>query len=188
MVGNTLVVFAFAVIYVQAITTLPLAMSAKGLSPVEYGVTMSVNGLTILIVQPLVVGWLAKRDHSRVVAIGMILLGAGFGLAAFTDTTWQFICSVLIWTLGEIAFMTVAQTVVAALASPESRGRYNGFHGIAWSAANLAGPLGGAWLLHQFGSTTLWLTCLVVGLAGAAEQLALRPAIRRRAAVTPATA
>ncbi|WP_245930962.1 MFS transporter [Actinokineospora auranticolor] len=181
MVAYTLVVFAFAAVHVQSITTLPLAMGATGLSPSDYGLAIGINGVIVLVLQPLIVGPLAARDHSRVVAVGMALLGAGFGLATLAGVTWQYMASVAVWTVGEVVFMTVAQTIVADLSPPELRGRYNGVHGVAWSAANMLGPLAGTWLLHDFGSTTLWLTCLGTGLAGATGQLLLRPTIRRRA-------
>ncbi len=58
-VGSVLVVFGYAFVYLQAYSTLPLAMGHAGLPPSAYGLAMAVNGLGIVIVQPLIGVWLA---------------------------------------------------------------------------------------------------------------------------------
>lgn len=183
MVGYSLTVLCFAVVYMQGTTTLPLVMTDAGLSPSSYGLTIGLNGVLVLVLQPLLVDRLARREHSAVAAIGLTLIGTGFGLTALADETWQFATSVLVWTLGEIMFMTVAQTIVADIAPPLLRGRYNGLYGTAWSTAKLVAPLGGAWLLYSFGSGALWSCCFAAGLVGAVGQLLLRSAIRRQASL-----
>src|SRR5262249_23249780 len=53
-VGSVLIVFGYALVYLQAFSTLPLAMSRAGLPPSAYGLAMAVNGIGIVVVQPLV--------------------------------------------------------------------------------------------------------------------------------------
>jgi MFS family permease len=73
----------------------------------------------------------------------------------------------------------VAAAVLAALAPPRLRGRYNGVFGLAFSLGYLIAPVAGTRLLAH-GRPALWLTCAAVCAAAAAWQLALGPAIRRR--------
>jgi MFS family permease len=180
MLGYALVIFTFATIYLQGTTTLPIVMREAGLTTTAYGTTIALNGVLIIVVQPLVIGWVADRDSSRVVAAGLTLLGGGFGLAAFAGKTSHFAASVVVWTAGEIVVMTVAQTIVAMLAPPQALGRYNGLYGLAWSLATLSAPLAGFWLFDQGGPFLLWGACFVAGLLAAAGQLLIAPSIRGR--------
>jgi len=67
-------------------------MRQAGLSATAYGLTVAVNGVTIVLVQPVTVSWLTRRDHSRVIAVGQLLVGLGFGLTQFASgvpSTWS---------------------------------------------------------------------------------------------------
>jgi MFS family permease len=184
MLAFTAISLLYACVFIQGTTTLPLVMRLHGLSSAAYGVAIAFNGLTILLAQPVLGRWVGRLDHSVVAAAGMALLGAGFGVAALAEQTWQYAASVAIWTLGEATVMSVAQTIVARLAPVHMRGRYNGVFGATWSGAFLVGPPVGTWLIQSFGGDALWLACLGAGLIGAAAQLALAPAVRSRGVET----
>jgi MFS family permease len=178
-VGSVLIVFGYAFVYLQAYSTLPLAMGRAGLPPSAYGLAMAVNGIGIVIVQPLVVAWLGRHDASRVLAMGMTVVGLGFGLTAAAGSTPVFAATVLVWTFGEIMFAAVSLAIIADLAPRHLRGRYSGFYGTAFSVAALLGPLGGSTLL-ELGSWLPWVTCAALCAASATGALALGPAVRRR--------
>jgi Major Facilitator Superfamily len=57
MVAYLGLTFCFCFVYLQAYTTLPLAMRLHGLSPRSFGLAIAVNGIVIVAVQPLVSGW-----------------------------------------------------------------------------------------------------------------------------------
>ena len=59
LVGLALV---YAVVYSQATAGLPLAMQQAGFKPAAYGITVAVNGIVIVCVQPLVLNWLTRLD------------------------------------------------------------------------------------------------------------------------------
>ncbi|MGW4639867.1 MDR family MFS transporter [Sphaerisporangium sp. NPDC004334] len=181
MVTYVALTLLYTFVYLQAYTTLPLAVTSSGLPASAYGFAMAVNGLLIVVVQPLVGHWLAKRDPSGTLALGMAVCALGFALTAFVSTTAGYAVSVAIWTLGEVVTAGMAGTVVALLAPPHLRGRYSGLFGFAWSAGGLLAPLIGTRLLSA-GQATLWITVGVLGLLAALGQLAIGPAIRRRAA------
>jgi MFS family permease len=181
MVAFTLVVLGNALVYAQTMTMLPVAMTkAAGLSTAQYGTAMALNGVLIVVVQPLVSGWLGRRDPARTFALGLAVMGVGFALTAFVTSTLGLTATIAVWTAGEIVTAGIAGTIVAALAPEELRGRYAGLFGLAWSAAAVLAPLLGGPLL-ELGPRALWFTIGAVGLASAAGMLALGPAIRRRA-------
>ncbi|MFC5753410.1 MDR family MFS transporter [Actinomadura rugatobispora] len=179
MVAYTLITLVYTFVLMQGLTTMPLAMKEQGLGPQAYGLAIAANGLVIIAVQPLVGAWLARRDHSRVLAAGFAVVGLGYGLTTAATTVWAYTGAILVWTLGEVVAASVLQAVVADLAPEHLRGRYSGLYGLSWSGGFLLAPLGGTWLLG-LGAPALWLSCLALGLAAAAAQLALGPAIRRR--------
>ena len=180
MVGYVLITLVYTFVLMQGMTTMPLAMKRDGLGPRDYGIAIAANGVLIIIVQPLVNAWLARRDHSLVMASGAVLVGTGYGLTTLVSSTAGYTATILVWTLGEIIAAAVLQAVVADLAPPDLRGRYSGLYGMAWSGGFLLAPLGGTQLLGAGGPPALWLTCTGLTLGAAVALLALAPAIRRR--------
>ncbi|NRQ39360.1 MFS transporter [Nonomuraea sp. NN258] len=178
MVGFTLVVLGNALVYSQTMTMLPVAM-AKVMSMEQFGLAMALNGVLIVIVQPLVSDWLGRRDAARTLALGIAVMSVGFALTAFVSSTSWLAVTIVVWTVGEIITAGIAGTVVAALAPAHLRGRYAGLFGFAWSAAAVLAPLLGGPLL-ELGPGALWFTIGGVGLVSAAGMLLLGPAIRRR--------
>nr|WP_243716281.1 MFS transporter [Actinomadura darangshiensis] len=182
MVGYVLITLVYTFVLMQGMTTMPLAMKEEGLGPQSYGLAIAANGVLIIIVQPLVNAWLARRDHSLVMVAGFALVGIGYGLTSLASSLAAYTATILVWTLGEIMAASVLQAVVADLAPADLRGRYGGLYGVAWSGGFLLAPLGGTQLLGAGGAAALWLSCAGLALAAAAAQFALAPAIRRRRA------
>ena len=157
MVGLMLVSLMVAFVFLQSLATLPLAMREDGLSPAAYGLVMAVNGIVIVIVQPLVGHRLGRWDPSRVLTFGILLTGLGFGATALASTTLTYAACAVFWTLGEIVIQSVGVAIVAELAPSHLRGRYNGAYGTAAGLAAFVAPLGGTQLL-VLGAPVLWTT------------------------------
>ncbi|MGW4791286.1 MDR family MFS transporter [Nonomuraea sp. NPDC004297] len=180
MVGFTLVMLGNALVYMQTMSMLPVAMTTVvGLSTREFGVAMALNGVLIVIVQPLVSGWLGRRDPARTLALGLAVMAVGFALTTYVTSTLGLAATIAIWTAGEVVTGGIAGAVVATLAPAELRGRYSGVFGFAWSLAAVLAPLIGGPLL-ELGPGALWFTTGGIGLAAAIGMLLLGPAIRRR--------
>ncbi|MFC4906776.1 MDR family MFS transporter [Actinomadura gamaensis] len=185
MVGYTLAAMAYVFVLMQSMTTMPLAMREHGLGPGTYGWVIAINGVVIITVQPLVNAWLTRRDHSLVLAAGMAVVAVGIGCTALASRPWEYAVAVVLWSFGEIMAASVLQAIVAGLAPDHLRGRYSGLYGLAWSGGFMLAPLGGTQLLGLGGSALMWPACGALGLAAAAAQIALGPAVRRRTAVQP---
>ena len=87
--------------------------------------------------------------------------------------------TVVIWTVGEIAAMPVAQTYVADLAPPHLGGRYQGAWGLTFGLALVLAPIVGT-AAYAANPTVLWLSCGALGVVSALLVLGVTP--RRRAA------
>jgi MFS family permease len=175
----TLLVLVYAVLYLQVNLTLPLAITHAGLHASTYGYVISINGVLIVIGQPLAVVLLAHVPRRVSLPIGMALVGGGIAATGLCDRTWQFALTVVVWTIGEIATAGSFQALIASLAPAHMRGRYAGALGIAWGASGLVGPLLGA-STFAYSTALLWWGCLVAGLVAAGGQYWLLGRITRR--------
>jgi MFS family permease len=172
--------FGVAVMFVQSIVALPLYLSARGISTASLGGLMAINGVLIVLLQPLAVGAVERFRRSHVLATGTLLIGAGFGLTALARGAPLYALTIAIWTAGEIVLSPVAPAVVADLAPPPLRGSYQGVYQMAWGASAFVGPVLGSLVLGRAGGEALWLGCLLVGVLTAAGHLASGGAQRRR--------
>ncbi|WP_279494627.1 MDR family MFS transporter [Actinocrispum wychmicini] len=171
----------FGIVFGQATTTLPMAMERSGLAVNSYGIVITANALVIIAVQPLLGPIFARYDHSRILILGMVVLGIGFGSNVFATSLVSYTGSVVIWTLGEIAVTSVNQSIIASLSPRGIDGTYFGLYGVVWSGTFALAPLLGSRLL-SIGPNYLWVACLLLCLGAAAGQRVLAPAIRSRAA------
>jgi MFS family permease len=184
----SLITLFFGIIYMQGNVTLPLDMQAHGLGPRDYGAAIAVNGFLIILVTIPVSNMAAKWPRFETVAVASVLLGLGFGFTALATNLPLFVLSVAIWTLGEIAATSVGPTIIADLSPIELRGVYQGIFGAAWGLSYFIGPLAGGWIYEHWGSSTLWVGCLVIGFLIAFCYLALSaPARRQMAGANPSS-
>ncbi|HVE62549.1 MAG TPA: MFS transporter [Mycobacteriales bacterium] len=174
--------FLYTCVYFQGFITLPLTMVADGLDVKVFGFVIALNGIVIVIVQPLLLGVIVRLPRVPTSAWSIVLVGIGFWLHRFADTGLEHAACVVVWTIGEIGTSSIGSALVADIAPPHLRGRYSGAFGFAFGAAAVVAPIAGTVTFEQLGSNAVWTGCLVVGALGGLAQLALAPGITRRTA------
>jgi MFS family permease len=158
-----------AAVYVQYLSTLPLAMKSAGLETFSYGVVVAINGAMVICFELLMTKLTQRWPMRAVLAVGFTLLGGGLACYALPGGLGVFVTGTLLWSLAEII---EGPTMFAypAKAGPERlRGRYIGAAHAMFGVGSALGPVVGVPLWVQFGSLT-WVIC------GAASMLALIPA------------
>ena len=171
------------ILFMQHTLALPLDMTAHGIPKPVFGSIIALNGIFIVLVQPFLGPFLARFPRSRVLAIGVALLGVGFGLNAVARVAPMYALGVIIWTVGEMFVLPTANAVVADLAPADTRGRYQGAYSLSFGLAAVAAPTVGSQVMQRFGATTLWTGAFALGMLVALGQLALaRPLERARQA------
>jgi MFS family permease len=165
----------------------PLAahMTWQGFSPATYGMVIAVNGILIIALQPLVAGWIARFDPSRILAAAALLYGAALGLHGMATVALAHAGAVAIWTLGEIIEAPTKSAIVAAMAPVDARGRYTGMLVMSWGLGLFVGPRLGTWIWQERGPEVLWSGCVVACAVIAVLLVATAPARRRRLARVP---
>jgi MFS family permease len=156
------------VAFAQVITALSLDMRAHGLPLASIGWLMALNGVYIVVAQPLALRFVRGRGHVEWLVAGCVLTGLGLGATALAGGAVVYALSAVVWTLGEIGFSTASPALVADFAPVAQRGAYQGTYQLAWGTASVLAPTLGTFVLARFGSRALWLGCLAVCFVAAA--------------------
>lgn len=170
-----------ALVFLQHISMLPIAMADSGLSPATYGSVIALNGVLIVFGQLFVPRLVKGRSRSHVLALATLVMGLGFGLTAFADVAWFYGLTVLIWTVGEMLNSPSNATLIAELSPAELRGRYQGVFSLSWQVAAAVAPMLGGVVREQAGNSALWLGCAAIGVLTTVAHLVSGPARERRA-------
>jgi len=175
-------VFCFALVFMQHMSTLPVQMVDDGLDPSQYGIVISLNAVLIVIVTVPLTRWVARFPTARALAVAALFVGAGFAATAWASTMTAYALTVIVWTIGELIASSIGPAVVADLSPESMRGRYQGCFTLTFSVAALVAPIGGGWVYDNLGQTTLWLGCGLVSAVAAVGHLLAGPARERRLA------
>lgn len=185
MLGLVASVIASAVVYLQAFSTLPLVFARDDLGPGSYGAALALNGVLIVLLQPLLLGLLGRRSRAPLLLTAMLLQGAGFGLTAFADDLRGHLLAITVWTLGEILQAGQLGALVASIAPPHLRGRYMGVFGLSFGTAAFLGPLVGTQVLERLGENSLWSGAFGLCLAAGVGLVRVSQAADRRLVSAP---
>jgi MFS family permease len=158
--------------FVQVLVTLPLDMRAHGLGIGQIGWLLGLNGVFIVIGQPIALRALRRFGHVQWLVAGAVLTALGLGTNAFAgDGLLVYVLAAALWTAGEIGVSSSAPALVADFAPADRRGAYQGTYQLGWAVAMTVAPLLGSLVLARLGAPALWLGCLGVCLAAAALHL-----------------
>ncbi len=171
-----------AIVYIQYVAVLPLAMRAAGLALIWYGGVVALNGL-IVITCELLMTKLTQRLPARIVAmVGFILLGGGMAIYALPWGVAAFVIGTLVWSLAEIVAGPTLFAYPGMAGPARLRGRYMGTAQAMFGVGSAIGPVIGVTIWDAIG-TPVWLLC---GAACAAAMAAASWGIRRPAVQTAA--
>jgi MFS family permease len=171
-------------VFVQFGYALPLDMRAHGLGEESFALVAALNGVVVVLLQPVQAAVGMQGDPSRRLAASALLFGLGYGLNALAGHAPAplavYVAGMILWSVGEVIGFPYAALLVAEIAPESLRGRYQGAFSMCWGLAFTLAPLVGGGLLAAGGPVVLWSACLAAGLAVAAGHLSAAPARRRR--------
>jgi predicted MFS family arabinose efflux permease len=156
-------------VFFQIMSTLPLYFREVYRFPEDtIGILLALNALVIVGVEMVLVRALERLDHLVVVGVGCLALGLGFGLMPLGSGTLFAAFTVLVWTVGEMLSVPMANSVATTRAPVGSGGRYLGAYFLAFSGAFVLAPTVGTAVYQSLGSGVLWF-----GVAGLGATLCL---------------
>ena len=166
-------IFFAAVLYMQSATTFALQVKAQGFTNETYGLLLSLNGLIVVLFELPLSAITQRHPTTRMVALGALLVGAGFFLVGWSHTLFALIACTAIFTFGEIVSSPPMAVFVADRSPQHLRGRYQAAFGTMFGLAAVVGPVAGTAAFHRQ-PTLLWGACGALGLIAAALALAAR--------------
>jgi MFS family permease len=150
-------------VYIQSTVGLPLHVTAVGRSAADFGLLIGLNGLLVLVFELPITSLVSKRRMEYVLTIGNLLTGVGLALTGVATSMVWLAGTVLLWTLGEMMYSSVANAYLGGLSKPNMVGRYQGLYGVALTLGTGTGPLLGG-VIYALQPWVLWLVVGVVGL------------------------
>ena len=182
MIGLTVVL---ASCLFQFFSTLPLYFREEiGLPESRIGALLSLNALTIVAFEMVLIHAVRDLDRMRLSGAGAFLVCAGFALVPHGTALGYLALTILVWTLGEMLVLPILNVVAAERAGPGFEGQYMGLYAMAYSIAFILAPVTGTFVYERLGSTALWhgmgVVGLILGLSFVALSRFFRPGPRRK--------
>lgn len=162
-----LITILFACCFFQLFNNLPVYFRNElHFSEPFIGMLMSANGIIIVLVEMVLVYKLeGKRNNMYYISVGVLLVGVSFLILNIPSAAVPLaICMIVLVTFGEILSMPFMNSYWIARTQPSNRGQYAALYTMAWSLAQVLGPMGGAQIAEHFGFNVLWWAVGLVSL------------------------
>lgn len=156
LVGGYLITW---LVYSQWATTISTHALSLGLTLREYSFIWTINGLLIVIGQPIIKP-LIKRLEKQLKAqmiIGTVIFIISFIVVSFAGSFQMFIVSMVILTFGEMIVWPAIPTLASQLAPKGRDGFYQGIVNSAATIGRMIGPLAGGVLVEIYGMKMMLL-------------------------------
>ncbi len=173
-------IFFMSLGFCQVFSVLALSTKGNGLTPSQYGMIMSLNGLLILLIELPITHWLKQFAPKRVLAAGFVLIGIGLLAFGFAENVTGYIAAMVVFTLGEIVALPVGMAYSSDLAPEKFRGRYLGLRGITWGLAGCVAS--GGLIIYDHLGASVWFIAGISSIV-AAPLICLPARISRRRAI-----
>ncbi|WP_433544114.1 MFS transporter (plasmid) [Streptomyces sp. CA-294286] len=172
----------FALIAMQIMMALPLALERRGFEAADAGLLFTTSALSVVAAQPLLrLRLFASLRDSPSLALAYLVMAAGLSWYAVADTLPQFVLATVVWSLGEAIVLGRVLGVVAGLAPPGGADRYLASYGVSWGIATVAAPVVATQLLTHAGVGRLWgVPAAVLLVLAVAQLLVVGPVVAHR--------
>lgn len=153
-------VFFFAFCFFQFFVTLPPFYNSEWkLSKDFIGLLMGANGLVIVIFEMIIIFSLErKRSNLFYITRGIFLIGISFLILNLVNVDYKLLALLfmLLITFGEIISMPFMNSYWIERTTSQNRGQYAALYTVAWSSAQIVGPVVCGQIAEHWGYNMLW--------------------------------
>ena len=151
-------------VFFQSLAAMPLFL-VRDLHFTEagFGALLAINTVIIILVEVPLNSAMADWSHRRSLALGALLVGAGFGALVFVRGDFGAAATIVLWTFGEMILLPASAAFVSDIAPREQSGAYMGLYTMGFSVALAIGPWLGTQTLDNFGSAAVWIGTFCCG-------------------------
>ncbi|UXR72665.1 MFS transporter [Staphylococcus sp. IVB6238] len=157
------VMFAFCwIAYVQWQTTIASFTQQIGISMPQYSLLWTINGVMILLGQPLIlpVIQMLRGQMKKQLYVGLFILIISFFVTSFAMSFSIFVVGMVIMTFAEMFIWPAVPTIADQLAPIGRQGVYQGIVNAASTVGKALGPLLGGLIVDYFDMQTMFLSMI----------------------------
>ncbi len=158
--------FWVGLIIVQGSATYPVfiydAFPLWGVKAVA--ILFTLNAFLIALFQVPAVNFFRHNNKVFMIGIGAFLIGLGIFVLGFSPVFLLAIISCIIYTTGEMLFMSFAQYACYEHAAENKKGQSIGMFQSTYATSVVIGPTVGSFIYHTLGANTLWYLSGTIGL------------------------
>ncbi len=144
-------------------------------SAATYGILFTINTVLIIFVEVPLNNSLTHWSDKKLLSIGALLCGIGFGSMAFAKDIYSIGLTIVVWTFAEMIVFPVSSAYMSEIAPKSRSGEYMGIYQTVFNLAYTLGPWLGTAVLQHFGSSTLWICTFIFGVISSMMMLGLKP-------------
>lgn len=139
-------------------------MTNMGIPFYAYSMLWTLNGVLIIIGQPLVNKLSPYVRLSNQILVGLLIFASSFLFLVFARTMWAFVIDFVILTVGEMASFAGLPAWISQLTTIEETGHYQGLLNITMSVGRAIGPLYGGLVIDQGNYQELFVSVFLMML------------------------
>ncbi|CAM4103335.1 MFS transporter [Staphylococcus schweitzeri] len=152
------------VAYIQWESTIASFTQSINISMAQYSVLWTINGIMILVAQPLIkpILYLLKGDLKKQMFVGIVIFMLSFFVTSFAENFTIFVVGMIILTFGEMFVWPAVPTIANQLAPEGKQGQYQGFVNSAATVGKAFGPFLGGVLVDAFNMRMMFIGMMVL--------------------------
>ena len=174
--------FVTAMLFFQLFTTLPLYHNEKfGLSELQSGLLLSLNGLIIFFLEMPIVSASQRKgiDKIKIILWGCVLMSISFYVLMINIWAGMLVVSILFITFGEMFIFPFSNSFALSRAPRGHEGRYMALFTMSFSLAHIASSKTGLEVIANFGYQANWFVMGTLGILSVAGCIWLQKLVRQ---------
>lgn len=162
-------------VFFQSLAAMPLFLVRDlHFSEAGFGALLAINTVLIILIEVPLNSAMADWSHRRSLALGALLVGAGFGALVFVNGTLGAAATIVLWTFGEMIILPASAAFVSDIAPRDQSGAYMGLYTMGFSVAFAIGPFLGLQAMERLGPGSVWIGTFICGCVSAIMMWYLR--------------
>ncbi|MCE5091173.1 MDR family MFS transporter [Staphylococcus devriesei] len=156
------------VAYIQWESSIASFTQEINISMSQYSVLWTVNGIMILVAQPLIrpIITLLKGNLKSQMIVGIFIFMLSFLITSFAEQFSVFLIGMIILTFGEMFIWPAVPSIANYLAPDGKQGQYQGVVNSASTVGKAFGPLVGGILVDAFNMSAMFIGMIVLLFVG----------------------
>ena len=137
-------------------------MTNMGIPFYAYSLLWTLNGVLIIVGQPLVNKLSPEVRLSSQIMVGILIFASSFLLLIFARNLWAFVLDFVLLTIGEMASFAGLPAWIAQLTTVNEAGHYQGLLNIMMSIGRAIGPLYGGFVIDHGNYQELFISVFLL--------------------------